>query len=174
MGAGTMEVRALHGADPRGQRLLHAVGGRERIRVSAALLRFHGTALGVEQLMAEEVWLRGPVAGYAMEVQPVVHALVQAREDLHEQLRDVETERLWRAPGSAAAAAWHVRHLAGSLDRLLTYARGEILSDAQVATLKSERTPDPQLGAAQLLDIATKQIDKALDQVRNTPVASLS
>ena len=124
--------------------------------------------------MAEEVWLRGPVAGYATEVQPVVHALVQAREDLHELLRDVDTARLWRAPGSAASTAWHVRHLAGSLDRLLTYARGEMLSDDQVAALKAERTPDPQLGAAELLSIAVTQIDKALDQVRSTPVASLS
>jgi uncharacterized damage-inducible protein DinB len=123
--------------------------------------------------MAEEVWLRGPLEGYAAELQPVAHALVQAREDLHGLLQAVETERLWRAPGSAAAVAWHVRHLAGSLDRLLTYARGEALSDGQVAALKAERTPDPQMGAAQLLEIADAHIDAALAQVRDTPVASL-
>ena len=124
--------------------------------------------------MADEVWLRGPIEGYAAELQPVAHALLQAREDLHGLLQGVETDRLWRAPGSAAAVAWHVRHLTGSLDRLLTYARGELLTDTQVAALKAERTPDPQLGAAQLLDIADRHIDAALEQVRNTPVASLS
>jgi uncharacterized damage-inducible protein DinB len=122
--------------------------------------------------MAEEVWLRGHVAGYAAELQPVVHALLQAREDLHELLRDAPADRLWHAPGSAASAAWHVRHLAGSLDRLLTYARGEMLSDAQVAALKSEREPQP-LGARELLDIAEQAIDAALEQVRDTPVTSL-
>ena len=40
------------------------------------------------------------------------------------------------APGGAASIAFHVRHIAGATDRLLTYARGETLDDAQKAKIR--------------------------------------
>ena len=120
-----------------------------------------------------EVWLRGPVQGFAPELQPVAHALLQAREDLHALLSDVPVNRLWRAPGSAVHAAFHVRHCAGTLERLFTYARGEMLTDAQLAARKAEAALEPRLSVEQLLEIADRQFDAALEQLRNTPVSSL-
>jgi uncharacterized damage-inducible protein DinB len=124
--------------------------------------------------MAEpEVWLRGPVAGIAPELQPVAHALLQAREDVRELLNDVPPERLWRVPGSAAHAAFHVLHLAGTLERLLTYARGEMLTDEQLAARKAEASTERHLSSVELIAIADRQIDAALKQVRNTAVSTL-
>jgi uncharacterized damage-inducible protein DinB len=118
-----------------------------------------------------EVWLRGPLPGYAPSLMPVAHALLQAREDVERVATGSTTEELWRRPGGAASAGYHLRHLAGSLDRLLTYARGEQLDDAQRAALAHEGTAgDP---ASVLVPFVLAQIDRALDQVRRTPAESL-
>ena len=63
-----------------------------------------------------------------------------ADEDPQEALAAMTTERLNRRPGTAASAAYHVQHAMGSLDRLLTYARGESLSDEQLSALAAEKT----------------------------------
>jgi len=123
--------------------------------------------------MATEAWMRGPLEGYADELQPVAHALVQAREDVERLLADAGDDVLHRAPGRAAPAAFHVRHMAGSLDRLLTYARGEMLSDVQMATLRGESQPD-SAGVQELRALALDAIDRALEQVRTTDPSTLS
>ena len=97
---------------------------------------------------APEVWLRGPVPGFEPLLMPAVHALLQAREDLE-----------------------RVEHLAGSLDRLLTYARGESLSEAQRRMLAEEGTPAAP--ASVLVPAACTAIDRALEQLRNTPSETL-
>jgi uncharacterized damage-inducible protein DinB len=102
---------------------------------------------------------------------PAAHALVQAQDDLSTALAGAETDDLWARPGGAASAGFHLRHLAGSLDRLLTYARGERLSPEQVAALASEGQPGA--GAAELERIASAAIDRALEQLGRTPVETL-
>jgi hypothetical protein len=72
---------------------------------------------------------------------PVVHALIQAREDLERLITSVPPEYIWRRPGGAASIGFHVRHAGGALDRLFTYARGETLSEAQRTVLKAEGAP---------------------------------
>ena len=84
-------------------------------------------------------WLRGPIAGIPALLQPVAHALVDADEDTRKALAGLTAEQLNRRPGSAASAAYHVKHAMGSLDRLFTYARGEALSAEQTAALVAER-----------------------------------
>jgi hypothetical protein len=116
-----------------------------------------------------EHWLRGPVPGVAPLLQPVAHALLQAREDLVSGLGDLSLDQLWARPGGAASVGFHVKHLAGSLDRLLTYARAAPLSPEQLAYLKSEAAPgEPPDGAAAVIAIAHGSIDRALEQVRGT------
>jgi hypothetical protein len=85
-----------------------------------------------------EAWQRGPVPGFEPLLMPVVHALIQAREDLERLITTVPPDHVWRRPGGAASIGFHVRHAGGALDRLLTYARGEALSDAQRAAVKAE------------------------------------
>jgi hypothetical protein len=120
---------------------------------------------------APEVWLRGPLPGFDPLVMPVAHALLQAEEDLERACGDAGTDELWQRPGGAAAAGYHLQHLAGSLDRLLTYARGESLSDAQRAALAQERSTGAP--ASILVPAARQAIQRALDQLRHTSSATL-
>ena len=119
-----------------------------------------------------EVWLRGErVEGVSVALQPVAHALLQAMEDVEQAASGLLADALWMRPGGAASTGFHLRHLAGSLDRLTTYARGEQLSRDQLAALRAEA--EPGASAGQLLDEVRATIHRALDQLRATPDASL-
>jgi hypothetical protein len=121
-----------------------------------------------------EYWLRGPVAGVAPMLQPAAHALLQARADVERAAVGLTPAQLWARPGGAASAGFHLRHLAGSLDRLLTYARGESLSDVQRAYLASEGEPgEPPPDADALLIVADAAIERALAQLSETTGDSL-
>jgi uncharacterized damage-inducible protein DinB len=120
-----------------------------------------------------EVWLRGPIAGVPLLLQPVAHALEQVREDAAAMLRGLDQARLWARPAGAASAGFHLLHLAGALDRLFTYARGEALDDAQRAALRAEASPEPAMEAGALLDLLNTTLDRALAQVRATDPARL-
>jgi uncharacterized damage-inducible protein DinB len=64
-------------------------------------------------------------------------------------------------------------HLAGSLDRLLTYARGRTLNAAQRDALAAEDREDTQRTAADLVTAALDALDRALVQVRTTALCTL-
>jgi uncharacterized damage-inducible protein DinB len=69
---------------------------------------------------------------------------------------------------------YHVRHAIGSLDRLLTYARGEQLSAAQLMILTGEGNEDDGAGSAEELVTAFDDaVDAALMQLRETSEATL-
>jgi uncharacterized damage-inducible protein DinB len=121
-----------------------------------------------------EVWMRGPVEGIAPALQPVAHSLLQVREEIERATADLTPDQLWARPGGAGSIGFHLRHIAGATDRLLTYARDEALTPAQLAQLKAEANPgDPPADAAQTMAIACEAIDRALAQVRGTDVATL-
>jgi uncharacterized damage-inducible protein DinB len=103
---------------------------------------------------------------------PVAHSLLQLREELNAIVPGLSPRDLSIKPGGAASLTFHLRHLAGSLDRLLTYARGESLTDAQRAALASEEGEDDVDPTALLAEVH-QAIDRALDQLRATPVATL-
>jgi uncharacterized damage-inducible protein DinB len=121
-----------------------------------------------------EVWLRGPLPDLLRHLQPVAHALLQAVEDVHRAVDPLSDEHLWVRPGGAPSVGFHVRHAAGSLDRLLTYARGEALSAEQRAFLAGEGEPGaPPAQAAALASAFELQVERALAQLRATPEATL-
>jgi len=119
-----------------------------------------------------EVWLRGPVPEVIPELQPVAHSLLQVREEITEAAT-LSPEELWARPGGAASIAFHLTHLAGSLDRLLTYARGNGLNAEQRAALAAEGQVELSRSAADLVSAALDAIDRALAQVRGTPLCTL-
>ena len=85
-----------------------------------------------------EWWQRGPVEGIPAVLQPVAHILLQVRESVDELVAPL-TEEDWNArPAGVASAAFHVRHMAGVIDRLFTYARGSALSAEQLASIPLE------------------------------------
>ncbi|HJU69930.1 MAG TPA: DinB family protein [Gemmatimonadaceae bacterium] len=116
-----------------------------------------------------EAWLRGPIEGVDAYLQPAAHALVQAREDLDVATTGISREQLWTRPGGAASLGYHLRHLAGSLDRLLTYARGAQLDDRQQMALKIEMEPgDPPEDVTSLVSHVRGAIEAGLTQLRAT------
>jgi uncharacterized damage-inducible protein DinB len=117
----------------------------------------------------QEAWLRGPVEGFDPLVMPIVHALIQVREDVARLARDVPLAQIWERPGGAASIGFHVRHIGGALDRLFTYARGETLSEAQRAALRIEEAPgDPPQTLDVLSGALAAGIDRAFEQLRAT------
>jgi DinB superfamily len=121
-----------------------------------------------------EAWQRGPVAGFDPLLMPVVHALIQVREDLDRLAGEVPAEHVWLRPGGAASIGFHVRHTGGALDRLFTYARGEALSDSQRAALREEGTPgDPPASLREVVSGVDAVIERALHQLSSTARESL-
>jgi hypothetical protein len=121
-----------------------------------------------------EAWQRGPVPGFEPLLMPVVHALIQAREDLERLITTVPADHVWRRPGGAASIGFHVRHAGGALDRLFTYARADTLSDTQRTALKSEAEPgNPAPALPMLVSEVSGIIDNAMDQLRATSRDSL-
>jgi uncharacterized damage-inducible protein DinB len=119
-----------------------------------------------------EVWLRGAVAGVPAELQAVAHSLIQAREEVDRVAPGLSSDLLWKKAG-AASAAFHLVHMAGALDRLFTYARGEALNDAQRAAAKAESQDQPAVGGPALAAVVSAAVDRALAQLRSTDVSTL-
>lgn len=122
-----------------------------------------------------DVWLRGRVPDVPALLQPVAHALLQALEDVERASADLRPEDLWVATGKAATAGFHLKHLAGATDRLLTYARGEPLSEAQLAALAAEPTAGPA-GATVVSLVAEvgAVVQRGLAQLGQTPIEYLT
>jgi len=118
-----------------------------------------------------EAWLRGPVEGFDPLVMPVVHALIQAREDIEALSAEVRPEHVWTTPGGAASVGFHVRHLGGALDRLFTYARGEQLDDAQKAFARTEGEAGATL--PEVVAQTGAAVERALAQLRSTSADTL-
>lgn len=89
----------------------------------------------------EEAWLSGAIEGMPRELMPAAHALVQAKRDIENAVRDLSVEQVWCEPPTLPSVGFLLRHVAGSLDRLLTYARNESLTGAQHEFLKHESEP---------------------------------
>jgi uncharacterized damage-inducible protein DinB len=122
-----------------------------------------------------EVWLRGPLPGMPALLQPVAHALLQAREEVETNLHGFPDALLWERPAGVASAGFHLQHLAGVLDRLFTYARGEGLTPEQLAALAAEGNPtgSPDEAAA-LVQLFHRQVEKSLAQLRITEEKTLT
>src|SRR4051812_30259803 len=88
-----------------------------------------------------EVWLRGPHNTVTPLLQPVAHALLQAREEINELMIGFPEMLLWVKPMGMASVGFHLQHLTGVIGRLFTYARGEALSQRQLDYLQAEGKP---------------------------------
>jgi uncharacterized damage-inducible protein DinB len=121
-----------------------------------------------------EVWLRGPLPEVPPLLQPVAHALLQAREEVAALMVDFPAAKLAERPLGLASVSFHLRHLAGVLDRTFTYARGEALRETQLAYLAAEGQPPTHEGAvSELVQNFDNQVDMALSQLKTTPESSL-
>ncbi|MBE5321168.1 DinB family protein [Pedobacter sp. MR2016-19] len=122
-----------------------------------------------------EVWQRGPLPEIIPMLQPVAHALLQAREGINDYMLDFPVELLWQRPAGMASTGFHLQHLSGVLDRVFTYTRAEGLSEFQFAQL-AEEGKDSAKGytVEDLVNRFNKQVDQALVQIKSTNESTLS
>ena len=121
-----------------------------------------------------EHWLQGPVPGVPALLQPVAHAILQARDEVKGTVSGFPENLIWQQPAGNASVAFHIQHLAGVLDRLFTYARGEQLSEQQFSYLKAEGKQDPSVTITSLLSHLDEQVEKALAQLKATDTNTLT
>ncbi len=88
--------------------------------------------------MSDEPWLRGPLPDVDPLLAPILRALQQAQEDLEKHCAPLTDDQIWARSFGLAPLGFHLRHIAGSLDRLTTYLQGGQLTESQFAFLQSE------------------------------------
>ena len=91
--------------------------------------------------MSVEPWMRGPIEGVHPLVQPLLFSFQQVREDLEKWTAFLSTEQMCAAPFDLGPVGFHVRHIGGSVERLMVYLQGGRLSEAQMAEMKAEKDP---------------------------------
>jgi uncharacterized damage-inducible protein DinB len=122
-----------------------------------------------------EVWLRGPLPGIPALLQPVAHALLQARDELNELMAGFPDDKLWDKVAGMASPGFHLQHLTGVLDRLFTYANNEALTEQQLDYLSKEGNAANKAYTTQDLVAAfSGQVDKALSQLSKADPAALT
>lgn len=116
-----------------------------------------------------EPWLRGTHADVPAVGRAVLHALELALDDITkwtEGLSDLEVHTL---PLGLPPVAFHLRHIARSVDRILTYAEGGQLTHEQLASLKAEEIGprhDERETLAALLAEVEASFSNAADRIR--------
>jgi uncharacterized damage-inducible protein DinB len=86
-----------------------------------------------------EPWLRGTLTEVDAIRRGVLHALELAAEDVAHWTDPLNGEEMEMQPLDLPSVGFQVRHIARSLDRLLTYAEGQQLTKRQLQALKTER-----------------------------------
>ena len=120
-----------------------------------------------------EFWLHGPVAGVPSLLQPAAHALLQARGEIKEAIHDFPEALLWSRPANVASVGFHLQHMAGVLDRMCTYAKGEQLNQQQLDYLFAEEKENANIHLPYLFNNFSTAIDNTVEQLRHTSENSL-
>lgn len=98
--------------------------------------------MSMSQTSRPEPWLRGTLTEVPAVARGVLHALELAREDVNKWCAELSDEQIHARPAGLPSVAFQLRHIAGSLDRLLTYAEEHALSEEQFRTLKAEASSE--------------------------------
>jgi uncharacterized damage-inducible protein DinB len=124
--------------------------------------------------MSREFWLEGLVEGVPLLLQPAAHALLQTAYDVREATASLTPEEIWRRPHGAGSIGFHLRHIAGSIERLLTYADGRQLSPEQREAAAAEKIdPAQPVAPGSLLDQVDASVARAIEIYRATPESAL-
>src|SRR5215475_9438060 len=111
-----------------------------------------------------EPWLRGTLSDVPAVARAVLHALQLAEEDLLNWCSQLDQPQLNARPNGVASVAFHIRHIARSIDRLLTYAEGRQLDESQMTALRSEMDADAI--TKEVLDELRAAIERAGARIR--------
>ena len=113
-----------------------------------------------------EYWLRGPLEDIPPLLQPVAHALLQANAEIQDIIKDFPKENLWLKPAGVASVGFHLQHIAGVLDRLFTYSKGESLTEAQLHYLSNEGKENDALSPHDLTTVLQQQIETSIEHLK--------
>jgi uncharacterized damage-inducible protein DinB len=94
-----------------------------------------------------EPWLRGTLTEIDAVIRAVLHALQLAGEDITRWCASLTDAEINARPFGLPPLAFHIRHIARSLDRLLSYAEGTQLDATQKTALRTELDPDSDADA---------------------------
>jgi hypothetical protein len=111
-----------------------------------------------------EPWLREIDLGLHPALAQPIFALDHVLEDLEHHTAGLTDTQVWASPHGLTPLGFHLRHIAGSTDRLTTYVRGGQLNEAQIAQMKQEKTPGPTLET--LLSDITRAVQDAQAAIR--------
>ena len=121
-----------------------------------------------------EPWLRGTHADVPAAARAVLHALDLALDDLTKWTAGLSDAEIHASPLGLTPIAFHLRHIAGSTDRILTYAEGGQLSAEQLTTLKAEQGSEAnQESLAVLLAGVEAAVSNAAERIRVLATANL-
>lgn len=121
-----------------------------------------------------EVWQRGPIDDVPALLQPVAHALLQAVEDVEKSMAAFPVELLWERPAGVASVGFHLNHMKGVVDRLFTYAAGQMLDSEQMAFLQAEAVASDVQSVQALTDAFRTQVAGAIEKLKAIDVSTLT
>jgi len=104
---------------------------------------------------------------------PILYTFQQAREDLRKYTEGLTADRIWATPHGFGSVGFHIRHIAGSTDRLMTYLEGRELTPDQMAALRGEEQPGTE-GKEDLLAQMEAAFQRAEAMVRALDPAKLA
>jgi uncharacterized damage-inducible protein DinB len=122
-----------------------------------------------------EPWLRGTHSDVPAAGRAVLHALELSLDDLTKWTARLTDAEVHAQPLGLTSIAFHLRHIARSVDRILTYAEGGQLSAEQLAALKTESGAEgKQETLAELLAAVEISFSDAADRIRVLATADLN
>jgi hypothetical protein len=111
-----------------------------------------------------EPWLRGTHSDTTAVGRAVLHAFDLALDDITKWTEGLSDLEIHAQPLGLSPVSFHLKHIARSIDRLLTYAEGGQISADQLASLKTEQTGCETL--AELMAEVETSFSNAADRVR--------
>jgi uncharacterized damage-inducible protein DinB len=119
-----------------------------------------------------EPWMRGTYPEVPVTGRAVLHALDLAMEDIAKWTAGLSDAEVAERPLGLPSISFQLKHIARSVDRLLTYAEGKLLTGEQLALLKTEESGEGTL--AELLAEVEIAFSAAAERVRALATADLS
>jgi uncharacterized damage-inducible protein DinB len=120
---------------------------------------------------AVEPWMRGTHTNVSAVGRAVIHALELAIEDIARWTAGLTDAEVHAKPLGLPSISFHLKHIARSVDRILTYAEGGQLTTEQLAALKTEFEGNEPL--AEIMVELKASFENADERVRTLAKADL-
>jgi uncharacterized damage-inducible protein DinB len=118
-----------------------------------------------------EPWLRGTLQDVPLPAMPLIYSFQMVREDIRRFAGDLTVEQLWRKLGNNAPVGFHMRHIGGSIDRLLTYLEERELTAAQLGSMQHEAGEGASF--TELFDELDSRLNDAERRLKALPFSDL-